>query len=157
MENNWSKALRASISDVFSTMFFMVPEWDPELLAELGPQKAEGWYQGMVVVSRQQIKIGLWVWCPPQVSRELAANILALEPGDLDSEQILDAFREMINMVAGGVLTAVDPQSSWTMGLPQAHLCGRGSLGQFLASTKEQMAFNVDDRPVLAGLSVQTA
>jgi hypothetical protein len=157
MENNWSKALRASISDVFSTMFFMVPEWDPELLPELGPQKADGWYQGMVVVNRQSIKIGLWVWCPPRVSRELAANILAMEPVDLESEQILDAFREMINMVAGGVLTAVDPQGSWTMGLPQADMCGQGTLGQFLASTKEQMAFNVDDQPVLAGLSVQTA
>jgi hypothetical protein len=157
MENNWSKALRASISDVFSTMFFMVPEWDPELLPELGPQKAEGWHQGMVVVSRQQVEIGLWVWCPPQVSRDLAANILAQDPGDLESEQILDAFREMINMVAGGVLTTVDPQGSWTMGLPQSNRCGEGTLGQLLASTKEQMAFNVDDQPVLAGLSIQAA
>jgi len=110
-----------------------------------------------VVVSRQQIKIGLWVWCPPKGSRELAANILALEPGDLQSEQVLDAFREMINMVAGGVLTAVDPQGSWNMGLPQVNLCGQGTLGQLLAATKEQMAFNVDDQPILAGLSLQTS
>lgn len=105
----------------------------------------------VVVVSRQQLKIGLWVWCPPQVSLELAANILAQECDDLDGEQILDTFREMINMVASGVLTAVDPQGSWTMGLPQAHRYGQG----ILASTKEQMAFSVDDQPILAGLSVQ--
>jgi len=34
---------------------------------------------------------------------------MAYDPLDLDSEQILDAFREVLNMVAGSLLTAMDP------------------------------------------------
>lgn len=155
MENNWSTALKASISEVFSTMFFMVPEWDPELLIQTAAQKAEGWLEGKVHVTRQQVRLGLWVWSPPGLARELAANILASELADLDEEQVVDAYREMLNMVAGGVLTKVDAQGDWTMGLPEAQVCRQGAVRDLMAKTRDHMAFNVEERPLLAGISVQ--
>lgn len=155
MENNWSKALKDSISEVFSTMFFMVPEWEPVVEPELAASEAQGWLEGSLEVTRQKIQIGLWVWCPRSLAAELAANILAVDPPDLDETMILDAYREMINMVAGGLLTTVDPQGQWRMGLPQSRVCGPGPLGTLLAPTKTAVSCYVDEQPVLAGLSLR--
>ena len=156
MENNWSRALKASISDAFSTMYFLVPEWDPEVLAEAGGQKADGWLEGRVEMTREHFRLSIWLWAPPEVARELAANLLALNSPDLTEDQMMDAFRELLNMVAGGLLTAVDAQGQWRMGLPQARVCGRGLVKDLLRQGKEQFGFLVDERPVLAGLGPLT-
>lgn len=156
MENNWSRALKASISDAFSTMYFLVPEWDPEVLAEAAGQKAEGWLEGWVEMTRERFRLSIWLWAPPEVVRELAANMLALEREDVGSDQMLDAFRELLNMVAGGLLTAVDAQGQWRMGLPEARVCDKGSVKEMLKQAKEQFGFFVDERPVLAGLGPLT-
>ena len=153
MENNWSMALKASISEVFSTMFFMVPEWDPELLPGLSAQKTDGWLEGKVEVAKPGARVNFWVWCPPRLAQELAANILAAEPADLDAEQVSDAYREMLNMVVGGVLTAVDPQGAWRMGLPQARVRPHGTVREMLSQSREHMAFDVEEKPLLAGVS----
>ncbi|MFH1057417.1 MAG: chemotaxis protein CheX [Pseudomonadota bacterium] len=156
MESNWSRALKASISDAFSTMYFMVPEWDPEVLAEAGAQKAESWLEGRVEMNRERFRLSIWLWCPPGVARELAANLLALDSPDVGEEQMMDAFRELLNMVAGGLLTAVDVQGQWRMGLPEARVCDKGQVKDLLKQAKEQFGFYVDERPVLAGLGPLT-
>lgn len=152
METSWSRALKASISDAFSTMYFMVPEWDPEVLAQAGGIKAAGWCEGWVEITRERFKISLWLWSPPEVARELAANLLALEHHEVEPEQMLDAYRELLNMIGGGLLTNVDSQGLWHMGLPQARICDKGLLKERMAQAKELMGFAVDERPVVAGL-----
>ncbi len=156
MENSWSRALKASISDAFSTMYFLVPEWDPEVLAEAAGQKADGWLEGRVEMTRERFRVSIWLWAPPEVVRELAANLLAQNISDVDADQMLDAFRELLNMVAGGLLTAVDAQGLWRMGLPQARVCAKGPVKDLLKQAKEQFGFLVDERPVLAGLGPLT-
>lgn len=156
MESNWSRALKASISEAFSTMYFMVPEWDPEVLSEAGGQKADGWLEGRVEMTRESFRLSIWLWTPPGVARELAANLLALDSPDVGEEQMMDAFRELLNMVAGGLLTAVDAQGQWRMGLPEARICGKGQVKELLKQAKEHFGFFVDERPVISGLGPLT-
>lgn len=154
METDWNRALRASISEVFSTMFFMVPEWDPELTLRVGGMKAGGWLEGLVELTKASQVIRVWVWSPPEVAADLAANILASDPKKLNKEEILDAFREMLNMVAGSLLTRMDPAGQWRMGLPQARELGPTSVKDLLRQVQEELAFEADDRPFLAGLNL---
>ncbi len=152
MEQDWNRALRTSISDVFATMFFVVPEWDPELTLRLGSTKATGWYEGWVDFAKLDQAIRVWVWAPPELAAELAGNIMAAVPGSLDTEQTLDAFREMLNMVAGSLLTSMDPLGSWKMGLPQGRLLSQGTVKDLLKQVQEELAFEAEGRPFLAGL-----
>lgn len=157
MEQDWNRALRSSISGVFSTMFFMVPEWDPELALKLGGVKATGWYEGWVDFVKPPQAIKVWVWAPPDLAAELAANIMAAEPGTLDSEQTLDAYREMLNMVAGSLLTSMDPMGNWKMGLPQGRLLPQITIRDLLKQVQDELVFEAEGRPFLAGLKITQA
>ncbi len=119
MQKIWTKALRDSISDVFSTMFFMVPEEAPDLEQSLAREAERSWVEGWVDMEGPEGKARVLIWAPVELARELGANILSLEPGELAEEDMLDAYREMLNMVAGNHLTLVDDQGNWRMGLPQ--------------------------------------
>ena len=111
METNWSSALKASISEVFSTSFFLVPESYPDPPETAHQMSAEGWFEGFLDFSRAEQTVRIWVWTPKKIAVELAANIFACDPDEVDNEQVLDAYREMINMVSGNLLTVVDTES----------------------------------------------
>jgi hypothetical protein len=154
MDKEWNRALRSAIADVFATMFFIVPEWDPELGLKLASQKAGGWYEGWVDFDRAPKSLRVWVWSPPELAAELAANIMASRIEDLDEEQILDAFREMLNMVAGSLLTSMDPAGQWKMGLPQGRVLPPTPLKDLLKQVGDELAFEAEGRPFLAGLKM---
>jgi hypothetical protein len=154
MPQKWTKALKGSISEVFSTMFFMVLEQDPEILAANRAKPAQDWMEGRLEVTREGQTVQIWVWAPPQASQELAANLLSSDPSELSADELLDAFREMLNMVSGSVLTAVDVEGEWKMGLPQAHRLDQGDLGQAWSQAQELLGMAWDDVPVTAGVTV---
>lgn len=151
MQETWMKALKDSISEVFATMFFMVPEELEGLPAEIAQIDASGWLEGWVEMTRGEEKLRLLVWTPPEVARELAANILSCEPEDLSEDDVADAYREMLNMVAGSVLTAVDTESQWIMGLPQARVIEQGKVESMAAQARLLVAYEVEQKPLLAG------
>lgn len=151
MSKSWSTALKDSISEVFSTSFFLVPESYAEPIEVAHALAAKGWYEGFLDFVRQDEGVRIWVWSPERIAMELAANIFACDVGDLSPDQILDAYREMINMVSGNVLTSVDVDSAWRMGLPKAARIAQGTVGQVTARTQNQLIFEVEGQPVLAG------
>ena len=157
MPNKWMKALKGSISDVFSTMFFMVLEEDPETPAANRAGPAEGWMEGWLEVTREGEKVRLWVWAPPQATQELAANLLSSDPSELTTDELQDAFREMLNMVSGSVLTAVDAEGQWKMGLPNARRLGQGNLGQAWSQAQELLGMTWEEVPITAGVSLASA
>ena len=86
----------------------------------------------------------------------MAANIFACDPDEVDNEQVLDAYREMINMVSGNLLTVVDTESVWKMGLPNARVLGSGTVGQAVDAADWDMLFDVEGSPVVAGWKMFT-
>ena len=154
MQKTWTKALRDSISDVFSTMFFMVPEEAPGLAQDLDQGRVRTWVEGWVDMEGPEGKARVLIWAPVELARELGANILSLEPEDLAEEDMLDAYREMLNMVAGNHLTLVDDQGNWRMGLP-----GTSALQEAAAPPREQaqwvLYFDVEGTPLVAGCRLE--
>ncbi len=157
MEQEWTKALKDAISEVFSTMFFIVLMEDQSILDEAGDLDAEGWYEGWLEMSLPPTTAKVWTWTPPGVVGELASNFMSLDPSELDQEALLDAYREALNMVAGKLLTTVDNQGSWKMGLPQARVLPAGGLQAYLDQADQCFSYDAEDRPVLLGLSIQNS
>ena len=87
MDKTWTKALRDSISEVFSTMFFMVPEEEEGLADRLAAEDAAGWLEGWVEITRPGESVRLWVWAGPGLAKELAGNILSLEIFDVHMDR----------------------------------------------------------------------
>lgn len=153
MDQIWMKALKDSIFEVFNTMFFLVPVEEPELGDELAADPSGDWYQGGLVVTQKPQTVLLLIWAPKVLVMELAGNILSCEPEDLSEADMLDAFQEMLNMVAGSVLTVADQGTQWKMGLPRAKRCKGGQLGKVFALAQNQLYFDVEGRPMAAGLT----
>lgn len=151
MEQTWTTALRESISEVFSTMFFMVPEEDDSLAASLAGSQARGWLEGWLEVNHDQEQVKVWVWAPPDLVKELAANILSLEPDGITTDDMSDAFKEMLNMVVGRLLTVVDTKSEWRMGLPQARHIDAGTVGDATKQAQWHLSYDIEEKPLLAG------
>jgi len=151
MEQNWTKALKDSISDAFSTMFFMVPEEDPDLKGQVYPAPAAGWIEGWAEVTQKDRKVRLWVWAARELAGELAGNILSSDPGSISPEEVLDAYREMINIVVGSLLTKVDKESQWNMSLPQSKRLETGTVGENLAKAPELFFYDMEGSPLAAG------
>lgn len=151
MDQIWTTALRESISEVFSTMFFMVPEEDESLAQSLAGNQARGWLEGWLEVTRGQDKVRVWVWAPPDLAGELAANILSLEADDISADDMTDAFKEMLNMVVGRLLTVVDSKSEWRMGLPQGRHLERGTVGETTKQAQWLISYDIEEKPLLAG------
>lgn len=152
MEKTWTKALMDSISEVFSTMFFMVPENDADMEQSVSGDSADDWVEGWVELEGPDESVRLCVWAPVRAARELAANILSCELHELDSDDMLDAYREMLNMAAGSYLTRVDAQGLWRMGLPQARKPRAASVGDMVGRADWKVFYNVEELPLAAGL-----
>lgn len=154
MQTNWSSALKDSISEVFSTSFFLVPESFPEPPDTAYALSADGWFEGYLDFSKNDQMVRIWVWSPENIAVELAANIFACDTDEVDTEQVLDAYREMINMVSGNLLTVVDTESVWKMGLPNASMLGSGTVGEAVAAAGWNEIFDIEGSPIIAGWKV---
>lgn len=151
MKESWTKALKDSISETFSTMFFLVPDEEPRLDEQAGLQPAQGWIEGWAKITRQGQGVRLWVWAPKNLADELACNILSCDPSELSSGELLDAYREMINIVVGGLLTKVDTESQWNMSLPQARELETGSVKEIISQAQKCLFYDVEGNPLVVG------
>ncbi len=151
MQENLRQILRDSISKVFETTFFLVLEEAGDLEAQLLGAPAKGWYQGRVKLSCPPKQAVVWVWAPPELAEELATNMLAAEPGELSQAEIMDAYKEMLNMVSGRLLTAMDPSGSWSMGLPEAGVVEAESVAALVGVVAEPVVLQADGRGLICG------
>jgi hypothetical protein len=151
MNPNWTTALKASISDTLGTMFFAVVEEDKSLLSLKEHDQQANWLLGWVVVKSGDQAIKVWTSSPYGLGKELAANLLSLDEDELSPEDLDDAYRELLNMVVGGLLTNVDTHSQWKMGLPEVVHLKAGMLSKTLANSEQSLAYDVEGHPLLAG------
>ncbi|MCB2185961.1 MAG: chemotaxis protein CheX [Deltaproteobacteria bacterium] len=146
-----TKALQDSISEVFATVFFLVLENPDQPLEVLLAEPAPGWLEGSVEIRGQELMVKFWIWSPAALARELAANIFAENEEDVTPAQVGDAYREMMNMVVGNLLTKVDKEGGWEMSLPQSHNLKAGALGEAARQAADLAAYNFGEHHLLAG------
>lgn len=86
-----------------------------------GPEEPlPGWETSIDVRSADEsATVRLWLSFEESSARELAGNMLALDPEGLPEEDVRDAMQELANMVAGSCVVLLGPEN-WRLGLPRA-------------------------------------
>lgn len=93
---------------------------------------------------------------PMEITAEIAANILGLEPEDVDSEEMRrDAVAEMLNVVCGHVIMdMVGKEANFKLEAPQTGPMNEETFHQVMLSD-DFIGFMLDDNPVFLGLVVE--
>ena len=98
----------------------------------------------------------LSVAVPTEVTAEIAANILGLEPEDIHSEEMKnDALAEMLNVVCGHVIMAlVGTGANFKLDSPLTSPLDQMTYDHILQSD-EFVGLLLDDSPVFLGLKLE--
>ncbi|WP_212636811.1 chemotaxis protein CheX [Desulfacinum hydrothermale] len=109
--------MKAAISEVLETMYFAEVSFREEKAI---PESFEGW-RARIQARRSDgaNSATLILWLSPHFAKELAGNLLALEPHEISEEDVKDAMGELANMVGGSWVKQLEP-SEWRLGLPDA-------------------------------------
>ena len=98
----------------------------------------------------------LSVAVPTEITAEIAANIIGLDAADLTDRALLDdALGEMLNVVCGHVIMAlIGTGANFKLGSPEVRPVEESLLVEML-SNPAYVGFNLDDSPVLLGLTTE--
>jgi CheY-specific phosphatase CheX len=113
------KAMKASISDVLETMFYQMVQIvgnDCGLQAWFAPGQS---LLGVTLNFSGPSAGSFYILIPVDMANEITANFLGLDAGEIDAEQRTDTVKEALNMVSGGMLSVIDPQGAFKLGIPK--------------------------------------
>ena len=125
MQTAMMKAMRVSISNVLESMFFVMvqiaeekcplQEWFPRGRSLLGATlKFEGPAAG-----------AFYFWVPVDMADDITSNFLGLNQKNILEEQRKDTVKEALNMIGGGMLSILDQDGSFKLGIPEMLTPGR--------------------------------
>lgn len=112
------EAMKASISEVLETMFFMPVDFVsteavPDTPSAADKPMAAGLGFGGPVEGRFQLQV------PEGLAGSISADFLGIDTGRLTREDVDGTIKEMINMLAGNTLSHYDPQMVFDLGVPE--------------------------------------
>lgn len=103
------------------------------------------------------LKGRILVAVPVDITAEIAANILGLEPEEVESEEIKrDALAEMLNVVCGHVIMAMaGTDANFKLTSPETAPVNEDDFNQMMLSD-DYMGLILDDSPVFLGLNLES-
>jgi hypothetical protein len=113
------ECLKEAISNVMEIMYFLPVQFLDR------PQALDGWFsgQGCILEALVEFKgprsgmISLLV--PGSGLDEMSCNILGFEENEVNEEHLRDILKETINMMAGRMLSLLDKEGDFTLGIPR--------------------------------------
>lgn len=115
-----TKSMKEAISNVLETMFYLpvqfvennftLLEWFTHAQSLLGATLS---FHGPATG-----RISLLI--PVNILKEITANFLGLNEGEINEEQKRDTVKEILNMIGGHMLSLVDKGGLFKIGLPEA-------------------------------------
>jgi hypothetical protein len=109
--------LRKVISNVLESMFFIFIE--PVSASECARDLAGvNFHQVQILLTGPRQKLDLDFFFAVSLAEQMSANFLGAEICDVNSLQVLDILKEMVNMVAGGLVNLCDPDGNIVLGIP---------------------------------------
>jgi CheY-specific phosphatase CheX len=109
--------LRKVISNVLENMFFTFIE--PVSISECAEGLKRAYFNrvGISLTGLGQ-RLDYDFYFDTSLAGQMTANFLGMEHGDLDKNQVMDVLKEMVNMVAGGLVNICDPEGRIVLGIP---------------------------------------
>ncbi|MEA2110046.1 MAG: hypothetical protein U9P07_11575 [Pseudomonadota bacterium] len=109
--------LRKVISNVLESMFFIFIE--PVSASECARDlTGVNFHQVQISLIGPQQKLDLDFFFAVSLAEQMAANFLGVDICDVNNLQVLDVLKEVVNMVAGGLVNICDPDGSILLGIP---------------------------------------
>jgi len=122
MSGRLQEILKDVTSDILETMFFVVPEpWSSQ---DTQGEDLRFDIRGVVALGGST-PLWLNLFVPMAMARRLAGNFLGLEESRPDADSLLDTTREILNMIAGNLVTELEAESGLELGLPEVSLFQR--------------------------------
>ncbi len=113
-----AKAMKASISEVLETMFFMPVDFvttdDTSVAWE---KQSDDIRVRLDFGGPRQGSFRLVV--PAGLARQVSADFLGIDPGQASWEEMTGTAKEMINMFVGNTLSRYDPEAVFDLGVPE--------------------------------------
>ena len=109
--------LKKVISNVLESMFFIFIE--PVSVSECGQGLKQAYFNRVdisLIGPGQGLDFNFYF--DTSLAGQMAANFLGVEREDINADQILDVLKEMVNMVAGGLINICDPEGNIALGIP---------------------------------------
>lgn len=154
MQNNIQAQLCSTFSEVVEQLTFMfgdvVPKEEASLPGTLFTQASMTFSGDMVG--------HLTVAVPTEITAEIAANILGLEPEDIESEAMMnDALAEMLNVVCGHVIMALaGTDANFKLDAPHTDYVSEEQYNAMMVSD-DFVTLMLDDNPVFLGLTLESS
>ena len=113
------KSLKDTISNVLETMFFQPLQFldDNCTLSEWFSQGQD--LYGVSLNFNGSSKGSLSLLIPFRCVTEMTANFLGLQEEEVDKEQRNDTLKEALNMIVGSMLSLMDEEGPFKLGIPQ--------------------------------------
>lgn len=153
MQNNTQELVSSTFLTVVEQLTFMFGE--PTDKAELD---LDGCALTQASMSFEGDLVGsLAVAVPNEIMADIAANILGLEPEEIEPTTMMpDALAEMLNVVCGHVIMALaGNDANFKLHAPHLEEIDAGRLPELIAN-EAYIGFQLDDSPVLLGLNLET-
>lgn len=112
------RLLKEAIFDVMDRMFFQ-----PIQFVDANCGAAEWFPRGQKILGTTlqidgEPKFFLYLFLSETMAQRLTADFLGLEGKPPAEEQTIDTAKEALNMIGGRMLSAMDEEGSWSIGLP---------------------------------------
>ena len=149
-------SMKDSISNVLETMFFQ-PVQIPD-----GNYTLEEWFSQDKTLIGATLNYGgpsagsFYLLTPLKTAKEMTADFLGLEEEEINEEQKRDAIKEALNMIVGSMLSLIDKEGAYTLGIP-ALIEENGLTDNMLADLKgDILFFKTGDDHLAAGIMLET-
>jgi len=142
--------LKKVISNVLENMFFIFiePVSTGECTRDL---TGIHFHQVQISLSGPRQKLNLDFFFAVSLAEQMAANFLGVEISEVNDTQVLDVLKEMVNMIAGGLVNLCDPDGTILLGIPD--ITETLLTGENITLNDEFNCFGSDDGYLLVGCS----
>jgi len=114
------KVMRAAISDVLETMFFMTVQFGESRCT------LQEWFFDKQVLFGATISFNgpssgsLWLVAPVSALNEITANFLGRGKDEISDEEKRDTVKEALNMIGGHGFSLFGRKDTFTLGIPRS-------------------------------------
>ena len=152
MQTSTREQLSKTFLGVVEQLTFMFGEWVPKADLEADGatfNRATMRFTGDIV---GEISVAV----PEEITADIAANILGLEPEDIESEEMrLDALAELLNVACGHVIMALaGNDTNFRLEAPTTGQIDEDTYHQMMLN-EDYIGFLLDDNPVFLGLTLE--
>ena len=114
-----TSAMKASISDVLETMFFLPLELSDDVPFEKWWSSCRKDLLVAKLCFNGPVSGTFFFFIPKDLGLSLAANFMGEEEGAVSQEQVEDTVKELLNMISGNSFGIWDDQQVFDLGIPE--------------------------------------